>query len=576
MDPVRTFIAFADRADEGEVPAKQPGWDKPRTHHLCVDADLGDLAATERSRYNTPESMTEMFLHDQRRLTEPATVVITPGYRKWEEFGNIDVAPTMLTVDGLTLHFRVNCNPEYMAEPHDLVPVFLEAMSPQGKSRFMVALLRPTWPVTSFKCTVTYTLPQLAQILHIDPGTLGMKDLHTKILSRYSEAALIAQWLAEKEGRKSANSPNHESGGLLQKGGSGKVRFRPIDRDMLIATETVRQYEWNMGERLRAGRPIFETHKLLLAENEEMSSTLEAESEYLTDEITLDTITGHLVKLAEQPNRWPEFGIKEMTKSRKVYTDTYYDLDDCLFLRKKAVLRRRSVATDPDGTFLFTVKGKAIERGGEVLRIGAQVRMNEAAAYGQRGVDLLRKFLADDVCDNPVCRVLLTVLDVNQVNAFKQNKPKVTPVMTIESERSKFAMKLMDGTVIEFSADKATGTAIRVKDRTAKVCSFEFGVGHPGLNAATTATSIVLGDATTEAPTEATPEPKRGAAPTIIRPYHVPLDLNFTLLTKTDYVQYVALRDKIIADLFQLDVAKLERGGNKARTLAVMMDVIKG
>src|SRR5262249_45097237 len=127
----------------------------------------------------------------------------------------------------------------------------------------------------------------------------------------------------------------------------------------------------------------------------------------------------------------------------------------------------------------------------EVLRIGAQVRLNKDVALGPDGPKLLSAFLADEATDNAVTRVLHHALGGKKL-LFTGIHPKpVTCVMTVVSERHKFAMKWPDGTVIEFSADKATGTSVAVGPivggLVAKCCSFEFGVGPPGLNAAGTA-----------------------------------------------------------------------------------------
>lgn len=104
----------------------------------------------------------------------------------------------------------------------------------------------------------------------------GKESIGEALTRAHPQLGVTAQWLANRTG---VNGPNHFSGGILEKGGSGKVFLRPrtvqdfLDVDKVTAA--LHNSEWNMAERLTAdrGRPVYLAYKQILQAGEEMATT---------------------------------------------------------------------------------------------------------------------------------------------------------------------------------------------------------------------------------------------------------------------------------------------------------------
>ena len=193
------------------------------------------------------------------------------------------------------------------------------------------------------------------------------------------------------------------------------------------------------------------------------------------------------------------------------------------------------------------------------------------------------------------------------------------PVLVLTSTRRKFVFHLAGGPQIEFSADVATGTladekqldqlGIKWAKPTASVCSFEFGVGHPGVTGASaggtsqttnaSAKPMTLAEkasffgtqgggfkggtqpaskssAVTPTSTTSTPQLNEPGKFVFGRPYHVPADVdNPELVHTADYEKFVQVRDRLMK-LIQSGIQGLELapGGSKASLLAREMGLV--
>jgi hypothetical protein len=147
-------------------------------------------------------------------------------------------------------------------------------------------------------------------------------------------------------------------------------------------------------------------------------------------------------------------------------------------------------------------------------------------------------------------------------------------VLTVVSQRVKFTIELEHSTTVDFSADFAEGFVLG-SNISASIFSFEFGVGHPGLNTAATSTSA-QSSASNVRVGEFLQKEKQ-AAGKIIRPYHVPADLeNPHLFTKPDFRQYKKLRDTVLTKVLNPNGrVRLGAGGNKATLLAIKLRLIQ-
>ncbi|TDC35130.1 hypothetical protein E1211_16350 [Micromonospora sp. 15K316] len=562
-------------------PKEEPTRPTDSENRVCGD-DL--VSALDRQVYKTPLFMIETWARGQQEAfgQQGPAIAIEKSYRKWEGTAHLEIeSPALLSNEGLKLHFSVTGNPRYMAQPQDLIPIYLETPTADtkkpGERQLMVVLIEPTWDYNHWEIRVEYTLQQLAKILKINPS--GPVTAHM-ITQRYRELGLRAQWLGVADQQQiQVNGVRHESGGLDQKGGSGKLRLVPYTLLELAGTENRRNTSWNMSEKLNSSRPVFNTFQEILQGGKEMMTTLECEAEYrLARESDLDQVIIAMNKLHDDGEMQKRLGILKMTGEQKVYEDTYFDLPNaCDLLANRIVLRRRHRSSDAGGTYLFALKGKTHQDGeGRRLRLAAQCQLKTTALTTTTGQALLRRFLTDDSADNAVGRTMLHALDHVKpvINRLKQED--IVPVLTIVSNRDTFTMTLANGTQIDFSADKATG---QLGDgRSATVYSFEFGVGHPALTqAATTGGPTTGGDGETTKKVSVKDQIGQfeGAAPQIVRPYHVPADLvNPAVFKQPDYQQFVTLLHAVVTDVFQLDIKRLELGGNKAHDLAKLLGLI--
>lgn len=586
-----------------------------RVQRIITDKDQrfeglqGTLLEAGYAEAKAPSALKADLARDLRRTRSTAPVVkySTKTFKKWARI-QVD---SVIAGDKLTIDIEVVCNPEHMCVPHDLVPVFLEKAP--GSTLFMVALLEPTVELNCCTFQVTYGLRDIAALLNL-PIPSGTKP-EAAIRAVYPEFGVTAQWLADTAG---VNGPNHVSGGVIEKGGSGKILMRERTVQDYRDSEVVRNTEWNMAERLTPGRarPVYQAYQGILAPGEELATTLEAESEFEVDPAVLSGIIGHMDDLCAAVKRADEaegeaiqrgqrpadrpaehFGIVSMTKSTKVYTDHYFDLvmpdDTCTFplLNNKIVLRRRIVAADdPAGTYLFCLKGRSKQFGKERLRLATQCNLIEDVMLRGDAYGMLWNFMCDDtIVDNAFARVFIDVLTDRGMLGLLTSGCVAKPVFTVESHRTKYSMKYLNGTVIEFSADRAMGTLGfdpkarkgALGEKNALVCSFELGVGHPGLTAGNTATMISMDKRIAQFneqegialfPGGSMNVKDKMPKMQICRPYHIPPDLdNGRLVQKADFKLYMELRDHLITEVFRLS-HELRPGGNKASTLLEMIN----
>ncbi|MBA3531328.1 MAG: hypothetical protein H0T73_05335 [Ardenticatenales bacterium] len=596
------------------------------SNELLTDELLETLGkSSEAQAVKTPSVVTSWAKPSEgKTLSEPEK-----GFLKFGETARIDVNGVPGAKD-IKLQIEIKCNPEYMSKrivkpkeigkpgegiPKDLVPIWLEKKKDTLPE--CVTVLEPTLDENYYKFEATYTYGCLAKIFgHNDLLKLGDDEAIGKELAkRQPQFGVMAQWYANKG--ESSNGANHTSGGLGRKGGSGVVNLRPISlEDLINSEEKQRNTEWNMGERMAPGRPVYDHFSKILQAEKEMATTLEAESEFMVDQGPFTTVVERMKALKANPEYWEHFGIRHMggSDTPKIYSDTYYDLQtksqegDLALLKNEIVLRRRSVKKelnsgkgDPDGTFLFSVKGASYKgKDEEMIRLASQINLDEEALTTEEGLEKLKEFLLDSAvngelaADNAFSRVFNHALktkagfDLGDVNKEEKGNWTVKPVMQITSTRYKFLMELAHSTAIDFSADEAEGSVIDKstgkldeKIKPEKVYSFEFGVGHPGLTATNTASGggsdgggksvkdrmAMFGQSTQEKAKELSGE--------IARPYHIEKDLeNPALFEKGDYGQYRNLRDKVIAEAIGFKKGDLGRGGNKANVLAKKLGMI--
>lgn len=566
-DPVFDRIK-TETIPSAEEPVKPTGENENR---LCLDVDVPE---GDRDRFRTPQAVRKAWSDDQLRrfgaVDKVPQIRVRKGYKPWTSTAHLEIDPATLENplddNGLHLKFWVACNPKYMCQPQDLVPIYLET----GINRFNlnVIVLEPTWDTNYFEVQVDYSLEEFAKILRVKPAG---KDLLATIREQFREIGLRAQWLGvHDQDFPSPNGISHESGGLDQKNGSGKVRLAPYTEEELGASEGRRNTSWNLSEKLDNNRPVFQRFGSILQPGKEMMTSLEAESEYLlpTEEELQVKVISEMDSLLADKARQATYGITTMTSATKEYLDSYFDLDGLPLLRNAVVLRRREVPKkDPDGTYLFAVKGHTfthIREPREKLRLAAQVQLAAAKLNTEEGKAALRAFLTTTMADNAFARVIEQALTSKKCEDVFERlvKEDVAVVLTLTSTRHTYQMKLKDGTVIDFSADVATASH---SGKTCQVFSFEFGVGHPALTQASTATG---GGAPGRSKVSELVK-QTDSGPTLVRPYHVPQDLtNMTVFARSDYKQFKTLRDRLILKVFRLDLDKLTEGGNKASVLA--------
>ena len=566
------------------VPEKK----KVGMHELITD----ELQESQKGGKSKQELGTPSF--ERKKVKEyDGKLIGQVSYSKvdFKDTARIDVTSSQ-NDDGVTISYTVLSNPEYMCvrkypeghekaktpEVKDFVPLQLETKPDEHAE--MMAVVEPTSEQNCATGTVRYTWKALAQAINI-PGAEAMSngDAKAAVLDKTKELGVKAQWLASVAGK---NNQNHTSGGLRQKGGSGKVFLTAVDNSDYLETEKDKRItDWNSGEKLKSSRPAFQKFSSIMAEGKELATTLEAESEFMVRPERFQMIVDKMGTLATTKEYWSHFGIHKMTKSDpKQYTDTYYDIagsegHDNELLKKGIVLRERHVATDPKDTFLFAVKGASKQKKDteESIRLAAQVNLDRDKVQGNSGE--LDKLVQDTSIDNPFGRTLDHALSGGtevdhggtRMKSLMGERGHIKPALQIQSTRYKFLMELEGGTAIDFSADRAEGKQIKdgkvvEPESSAKppvVHSFEFGVGHPNLTAS------------------ATPSTGNGQQQTVERPYHVPQDVdNPELFEKTDYKQFQTLRDGVMKEALLEKGEKLQKGGNKAQVLAKALGMIPG
>jgi hypothetical protein len=555
-----------------------------------------DVDPSEWARYRTPGAL-QRTVDDGDKLFRSARKKITSKKVKFDKFGRIDVEG-VVAGKSLQLKIQITCNPEYMCAPHDLVPVMMETRT--DKFAFTIALVQPTPQENFFEIDVEYDLRDLAVALGVDLGK--NIDPLAAIQAKYPELGVKAQWLADTTG--GGNQANHVGGGMFEKGGSGRIMLRPRTEKDFTDTYGVRNLEWNMCERLTRGRarPVYLAFDDILAEGKELATTIEAESEFMCSPTELMHVIKTMDALVETVSKVDSLDLTksmpskerdaikflcptmvEMTKEVKEYVDTYYDIEVsgsiCPLLNNRIVLRRRHVGTDPAGTFLFTLKGGTCTFGDEVLRYAAQINLIKDLAITPKGMLRVRDLMCDTVNeDNAFAVCFQQALTDRGLLALIGAKDTwtLTPKFTVTSTRHKYSMKFADNTVLDFSADTAIGT-ISGQPGAATVCSFELGVGHPGLATAGTTTFMSM-DAQIALWDQKGYYSQRGkeVKPLITRPYHIWKDVcNDKVLQKSDFMFYALVRKLLLNDHFAFTLSTLERGGNKGSVLAGMLGLLK-
>jgi CYTH domain len=518
-----------------------------REHKITTDAEVEEIHWTS---VKTPGGLLRIVEKDLKDTFGSAGLAITePVYStddKVEGFARIITDVAAVTDTSLTVHVTLLSNPEYMAKPHDLVPVWL--VRPDDHKIHHIQVTQPGAPGKGNKVDfdVTYTWEQLLNLKggakEFDSSRESLRDY---VVRTHPQVHFIAEWLAGGDG--ATNGPNHFSGGATAKGGSGTVKLRPLTEQELKESESRRVSDWNLSERLRPDdRPVYAKYHAILQPGLEMATSLEAESEYVVSGTQFAAAVDMLAKL--KPHQaLKDFGIRSMKPhGTKETTDTYYDLADHSLLRNRIVLRRRHVSTDKDGVFLFSMKGRSSEYQGEVFRLAAQVHLQADPTSAEVGA-----FCFDDMTDNAFARMMVDALGGKPNEADR----RLHVALTVKSTRTKYSLQLDNGTTIEFSADAA-----HVPDTKGLLHCVELGVGHPAL---------IVSDAA----------PARQAGmqqlAKFVRPYHVPDDLEpKTLVQKADFQQFKTLRDLLIPALLGARIPDLTRGGNKAHDLAKMINLI--
>ncbi len=526
----------------------------------------------------------------------------------WNNFGALTLHHVTVTDDVLSFVAQVCGNPAYMFKAGDQVKVVLHSKA--GRQ----VLLADLTMAKSQNCATlqaSFTFQDINKHFGLD---LKGKPTRTEVSEVCPELGVLATWLPEGK----TGGELHRSGGIDRKNGDGLIPIRgKVTLEDFVATEPIRNTAWNEAGPMIPGRPVFDRHQKLLTMpggiSNEMMTTLEAESEYYVEKSKLDEI---LKSLAALKGSDLPYGILEVEGPiEKHYEDTYYDFDNDTdtnhpLLSSGIVFRRRSVpAKDKKGTNLIAIKGrtkvqetKSDETNDpEKIRLAAQVQMAFDPS-NPKSRELIANFLSENLttkktygttksqpapgADNAMAHVLRDALKEHGLEGLLTPDLKVKKALQIHSKRTQYKFKLNGATVIDFSADEATGFVESDKSTTCTVFSIEFGVGHPGLTAAGTGSSSDLGEVDPEMEeVEAMKESqvkssrqidlgqkRRGL---IHRPYHVPRDLDLPRLFESeDAKKFRALRDKMMEELFKIKRADRKVGGNKAQLLAQMLGII--
>ncbi|MFB4319661.1 hypothetical protein [Actinomadura sp. 21ATH] len=566
-------VAYAVHADEAasepaqHIDRRTPAFlrrRRERARQLVFGADMS----------NHPMVTPPLFSRDHR-FTELARLIVN-GYGVNE--------------DGLSFQVTVLCNLGHVARPHDLILVTLDG--PAGRRLDTVAILTP--PPDQNVCTfsASYTWNQLAKLLGVRRSAeVSARDAVLEVLP---QAGLTAEWWDNKTGR---NEPAHYSGGLDQKNGSGRIDLRPITVEDLKESETAAKPAWHAGEPLRENRPVYRAFRDVLQPGMEMTTSLEAQSEFLISAEQHVSVVAQLRALFVRPDDLRPLNIELMSAEHiRRCTDTYYDVPALTLLRYAVVLRRRQVNTDEKGTFHLTAKGRSVVKAhpsGERIRLVSRIHPIEDADPRR-----LAEFLADDGIDNAFGRVLADGLGRHRGELAEPKGWKdLAPRLVVTAQRVRYSFELAHSTTVDLCADSATG-ADPVSGRSRTIHTVSFTLAHPGFFSSDTsvpeplfppspgttaragrdvripaAAGPALATGTPAVPAVPAGPPSRRAL--VTRPYHVPTDLDDPALFDTpSYLQYQEARDRMLHYLFGYASKDLAPGGNKGTALARLLRLI--
>jgi hypothetical protein len=92
---------------------------------VFASIDSEAVRAAKRSKFKTPQAMRESWERDKKE-DGLSKLVITPSNRPFKEWARVEIVSATFSDKDMVLKIEVYCNPSYMCEPHDLVPVYLE------------------------------------------------------------------------------------------------------------------------------------------------------------------------------------------------------------------------------------------------------------------------------------------------------------------------------------------------------------------------------------------------------------------------------------------------------------------
>ncbi|MHB8628785.1 MAG: hypothetical protein ACYDBJ_26565 [Aggregatilineales bacterium] len=430
------------------------------------------------------------------------TVNISASEQAWDKFGQLklenDTWPDSgFRDDGLHITLEVKSNPQKIWKTGDLVELSLQRGK---KGPVKLGDLYIKLGGNAVVMTIYYTYPELESMMSCKPGSISGNNGAQKrqqLGSCIPQIGLLATWrTAEGKGEQ------HRSGGIDQKMGSGLINVLDVDLPMLEKTESIRNINWNESQVATLKRPIVAAFPGLIQTGKEISTTLEAESEYLISEQDFLGLLRKMEAFKAQKGQHPAYGLepgKDVESEQKKYVDTYYDLDieggeANPLLESDIVFRRRDVPKldkgpiiqkgDPEGTRLIAIKGRSVAKGGtsESLRLASQFEAQYDLLTPGQQPEIL-KFLRSEQKDNPFARTLLDALGEKRGATLDKAKGLKKSV-TVTSTRYKYKLWMPGGTMIDLSIDEAEGE-MGGYEKKAKVWSFEFGVGHPGLSTST-------------------------------------------------------------------------------------------
>lgn len=565
-----------------------------------------------------------------------------PAQRSGVSAATIAVKPPTFSPSGLALDVDVLCSPKDM-DIHGVTldHVILSMWPTNGRPFFRLGHVTATKENNC--CNVKLVVPWAK----FAPGAKGE-------VSQNEAAAVIPEMKVRADWLRSDGTAVHWMGGLDDKGGTGtRIRLREPTETEIAEAETFPNEALNVKDPLGPSHPIYQANQLILQETSALVTNLEVESEFTILSENGPKVVEQLIELIQKqvkadPGRFGLSKVEDNTEEPQQYRDTYHDIfgatgptdRDLAFLVNGIVMRHRHKEGDKPGLNLFAMKGRTHQFSGteEQSRIASQVYLTEGTLSTLKATSQsteatastsdkkpewteadpvkqkqLRTFISGaDMPDaprlNPFARALMDALGAGTGGKIDIDLARdvdawtLEPVLIVESTRKKFVFKVKDGPDIEFSADVAYGKlanpklpeklARKIKD-VATVCSFEFGLGHPGpggsapANTSTSTTSASTSAESTSSSREsflrarsqfggaegkASTQP---AGPSFSRAYHIPKDIeNAKLIQTVDFKKFAQLRDALMR-LFQQQLElKTKPGGHKATLLAQLMGLI--